>query len=81
MSAPTSSGGILHRPDIVKKAIILASAEEAVRQAPGTSLKLSDLLARSVPRFRVVSPDGGAAQQEPQYFRGRDAEDYVPAQW
>jgi len=53
----------LHRPDIVEKAIILASAEEAVRQAPGTSLKLSDLLARSVPRLRIVSPAADAAQR------------------
>jgi WD40 repeat protein len=51
----------LNRPDIVEKAIVLASAEEAVRLAPGTSLKLADLLARSVPRFRIVAPDAGSA--------------------
>jgi hypothetical protein len=38
-----------------------------VREAPGTSFKLADLLARPVPRFKVLSPDsathrsGGAA--------------------
>ena len=36
----------LNRPDIVEKAIILASAEQAVREAPGTTFKLADLLAR-----------------------------------
>jgi WD40 repeat protein len=53
----------LNRPDIVEKAILLASAEEAVRQAPGTSLKLAELLARPVPRFRIVAPDAGSAQR------------------
>jgi WD40 repeat protein len=52
----------LNRPDIVEKAIILASAEQAVREAPGTSFKLSDLLARPVPRFKIVSPAEGSKQ-------------------
>ena len=58
----------LNRPDIVVKAIQLASAEEAVKQAPGTNIKLGDLLAKPVPRFRIVSPaanatlTGGSAQ-------------------
>jgi len=46
----------LNRPDIVDKAIILASAEQAVRESPGTSFRLTDLLAMPVPRFRIVSP-------------------------
>jgi WD40 repeat protein len=46
----------LNRPDIVEKAIILASAEAAVREAPGTAFKLADLLARPVPRFKILSP-------------------------
>ena len=46
----------LNRPDIVDKAIILASAEQAVREVSGTSFKLADLLAKPVPRFRIVSP-------------------------
>ena len=50
----------LNRPDIVAKAIQLASAEEAVRQSAGTNFKLSDLLAKPVPRFRIVSPAAGA---------------------
>ncbi len=60
----------LNRPDIVAKAIQLASAEEAVRQSPGTNFKLSDLLKRPVPRIRIVSPaanamlTGGGAQLE-----------------
>jgi WD40 repeat protein len=46
----------LNRPDIVEKAIILASAEAAVRESPGTTFKLADLLARPVPRFKIMSP-------------------------
>jgi WD40 repeat protein len=46
----------LNRPDIVERAIILASAEQAVREAPGTTFQLADLLARPVPRFRIVAP-------------------------
>jgi WD40 repeat protein len=53
----------LNRPDIVERAIVLASAEEAVREAPGTSFKLADLLARPVPRFTVVAPDNALAQR------------------
>jgi hypothetical protein len=54
----------LNRPDIVEKAIILASAEQAVREAPGTTFQLSDLMARPVPRFRIVSPASGAAERD-----------------
>jgi hypothetical protein len=53
----------LNRPDIVDKAIILASAEQAVRESAGTSFKLADLLAKPVPRFRIVSPASGSAQR------------------
>jgi WD40 repeat protein len=49
----------LHRPDVVARAIQLASAEEAVRTSPGTGFKLSDLLAKPVPRLRIVSPAAG----------------------
>jgi WD40 repeat protein len=51
----------LHRPDIVQRAIVLASADEAVREAPGTSFKLADLLARPVPRFAIVASDKASA--------------------
>jgi hypothetical protein len=54
----------LHRPDIVERAIVLASAEQAVREAPGTSFKLADLLARPVPRFRIVSPLPGSGGRD-----------------
>jgi uncharacterized caspase-like protein len=60
----------LNRPDIVTKAIILASAEEAVSTSPGTDFKLEDLLTKPVPRFRIVSPapnavlHGGKAEVE-----------------
>jgi Caspase domain/WD domain, G-beta repeat len=53
----------LNRPDIVEKAIILASAEQAVREAPGTTFKLADLLARPVPRFKILSPEADALQR------------------
>src|SRR5262249_13351245 len=53
----------LNRPDIVEKAIILTSAEQALREAPGASFKLADLLSRPVPRFRIVSPASGSVQQ------------------
>jgi WD40 repeat protein len=54
----------LYRPDIVEKAIIVASAEQAVREAPGTSFKLADLLARAVPRFNIVSPMAGSTGRD-----------------
>ncbi len=50
----------LHRPDIVERAILLGSAEQAVREAPGSPLRLTDLLARPVPRFRILAPRPGA---------------------
>src|SRR5262249_42494756 len=53
----------LNRPDIVEKAIILASAEQAVRESPGTTFTLADLLERSVPRFRIVAPAADAIQR------------------
>jgi WD40 repeat protein len=53
----------LNRPDIVETAIALASAEQAVRGAPGTSFKLADLLSRPVPRFRIASSLSGSVQQ------------------
>ena len=51
----------LNRPDVVVKAIQLASAEEAVKQSPGTNFKLGDLLKKPVPRFRIVSPAANAS--------------------
>lgn len=50
----------LNRPDIVAKAIQLGSAEQAVKEAYGTNLKLADLLGKPVPRFRIVSPAANA---------------------
>jgi WD40 repeat protein len=52
----------LNRPDIVERAIILGSADAAVREAPGTTFQLADLLKRPVPRFRVVSPTSGSTE-------------------
>jgi WD40 repeat protein len=53
----------LHRPDIVEKAIVLGSAEQAVREAPGTKFALGDLLARPVPSFRILAPLSGSAER------------------
>ena len=53
----------LNRPDIVERAIILASAEQAVREAPGTTFKLVDLLSRPVPRFKIAAPLSGTAER------------------
>jgi WD40 repeat protein len=47
----------LNRPDIVARAIELASAEAAVKEAHGADFKLTDLLAKPVPRLRIVSPE------------------------
>jgi WD40 repeat protein len=48
----------LNRPDIVAKAIQLASAGEAVRTSYGTQFKLVDLLARPAPQLSIISPAG-----------------------
>jgi WD40 repeat protein len=53
----------LNRPDIVEQTIILASAEAAVREAPGTTFQLADLLKRPVPRFRIASPASGHVER------------------
>jgi WD40 repeat protein len=53
-----------NRPDIVEKAIMMASAERAVSESPGTTFRIAELLARSVPRFRIVSPPGGVRVKE-----------------
>lgn len=50
----------LYRPDIVERAIVLGSAEQAVREAPGTKFVLDDLLARPVPSFRILAPQPGS---------------------
>ncbi len=50
----------LHRPDIVAKAIALASAEEAVRTSYGTDFTLSDLLGHPAPQLRILSPAPGS---------------------
>lgn len=50
----------LYRPDIVERAIVLASAAQAVHEAAGTAFKIADLLDRPIPRFRIVSPTAGS---------------------
>jgi uncharacterized caspase-like protein len=52
----------LNRPDIVNRAIVLASAEAAVREAPWTTFRLADLLARPLPRFKILSPPADEVQ-------------------
>jgi WD40 repeat protein/uncharacterized caspase-like protein len=51
----------LNRPDIVARAIQLASAEAAVKEARGADFKIADLLTRPVPRLRIVSPEADAS--------------------
>ena len=46
----------LYRPDIVTKAIQLASAEEAIRSSYGTDFKLEDLLALPCRIFVLCRP-------------------------
>jgi hypothetical protein len=55
----------LNRPDIVAKAIELASAEEAVHTSYGTEFKLSDLLARPAPQLHILSPAPDASVTAP----------------
>lgn len=51
----------LNRPDIVERAIDLVSAEEAIREAPGTDFTLADLIARPVPRFAITGTEAEVA--------------------
>ena len=54
----------LYRPDIVDRAIILGSAQQALREAKRTDHRLEDLLAIERPRFALAAPEratGGAA--------------------
>ena len=51
----------LNRPDIIARAIQLASAEAAAKEAPGTDFTLADLLNKPVPKLRILSPQIGAA--------------------
>ncbi|MFZ1110216.1 MAG: PDZ domain-containing protein [Rhodomicrobium sp.] len=50
----------LNRPDIVARAIQLASAEAAVKEARGADFTVADLLAKPVPRLRALSPEADA---------------------
>jgi hypothetical protein len=45
-----------YRPDIVERAIILASATAAVVEAPSTDFSLTDLSRRKPPGFDIISP-------------------------
>ncbi len=68
----------LNRPDIVEKAIRLASAAEAVRTSYGTEFKLSDLLAQPAPHLRILSPVSGSILKTPSTVTVRIAIDDVP---
>ncbi|MGA7329569.1 MAG: hypothetical protein WBX25_35090 [Rhodomicrobium sp.] len=50
----------LNRPDIVGRAIQLASAEAAVKEAPDADFTVVDLLARPVPRLTILAPEADA---------------------
>src|SRR5262249_26829518 len=49
----------LHRPDIVERAIILASADAAVKEAYPNGFDLATLLKDRPPRLAIVSPSAG----------------------
>jgi Caspase domain/WD domain, G-beta repeat len=49
-----------NRPDIVASAIQLASAEGAVKEAPGSGVTVEGVLSRSLPRITAISPQTGA---------------------
>ncbi|MGO9487342.1 MAG: PDZ domain-containing protein [Rhodomicrobium sp.] len=68
----------LNRPDIVAKAIQLASAAEAVRSSHGTEFKLSDLLARPAPRLRILSRAGERVVNAPGSISVKIALDGTP---
>lgn len=58
------------RPDIVKRAIILASAKAAIAEARGTDFSLTELLKRQPPAFKIISPnDGSRASATPVEIR------------
>ncbi len=48
-----------YRPDIVTRALLLGSADRAVKEARGTSFALAELLQRKPPEFSVLSPATG----------------------
>ncbi len=68
----------LNRPDIVAKAIELASAEEAARASYGTEFKLSDLLARPAPHLRITSPAADSRLNAPGSVEVKIALDKTP---
>jgi WD40 repeat protein len=47
----------LDRPDIVARAIELASADAAVKEAHGANVTIAELLATPVPRLRILAPE------------------------
>ena len=51
----------MHRPDILARAIQLASAEAAAKEGAGTHFQPPDLANRPAPRFHIVSPAANAA--------------------
>jgi WD40 repeat protein len=50
----------LNRPDIIARAIQLASAEAAAKEAQDGNFRLADLLAKPLPRLRIASPKPNA---------------------
>ncbi len=54
----------LRRPDIVARAITLASATAAVAEAPGADRSIEDILARSLPKLELLSPRIGATVRD-----------------
>lgn len=49
-----------YRPDIIKRALELASAREAIDEARGTEFSLDELLKRRPPAFSVTTPENNS---------------------
>lgn len=49
-----------YRPDIVRRALLLSSASDAVREAERTQFALDELFRRAPPEFSVAAPAPGA---------------------
>ena len=49
-----------YRPDIIRRALELASAREAIDEAGGTDFSLNELLTRRPPAFAVTTPENNS---------------------
>lgn len=52
-----------YRPDIVRRALQLMSAVEALKEAPDVTFRLNQLLNRKPPEMKILSPQAGQTQE------------------